>query len=88
MSAATCNTGVQPADELVKFPWGLERNAARALIASGELRARKIGRCWYARRSDVLALITNAPKPAKASGASIPQDLAAIAERTRNGGGK
>jgi len=85
----TCSAGaLPPADDLVSFPFGLEENAARGLIKSGELPARKIGRRWYAKRSAVLALIDNAPPvpPARASGTSLRDDLAAIAERTRRGG--
>jgi len=45
-------------DELVPFPFGqLERNAARALIRDGHLPVVKLGRKFYARRSDVLALV-------------------------------
>lgn len=45
-------------DELLAFPFGnLERNAARALIRDGHLPVAKIGRKFYARRSDVLALV-------------------------------
>ena len=82
----TCIAGVLPPhDDLIAFPFGLEVNAARSLIKSGELPARKIGRRWYAKRSAVLALIDNAPHvpPAKASGASLRDDLAVIAARTR-----
>ncbi len=89
MRPMSCSAGVLPAlDELVAFPFGLEANAARGLIKSGELPARKIGRRWYAKRSDVLRLIDNARPiaPARASGAGIANDLAAIAERTRTGG--
>jgi hypothetical protein len=88
MSIMTCAGGaVPPTDDLVCFPFGLEDNAARTLIKRGELRARKIGRRWYAKRSDVLALIDAAPfvPPAHASGPSLRTDLAAIAERTRRG---
>jgi hypothetical protein len=85
----TCTAGVLPPhDDLIPFPFNLEANAARTLIRSGELRARKIGRRWYAKRSDVLALIDNAPSvapPARASGQSLRGDLQAIAERTRRG---
>jgi hypothetical protein len=74
-----------PLDDLVAFPFGLEENAARGLIKSGELKARKLGRRWYAKRSDVLGLIDNAPKVprAKASGVELRDDLDRIAERTR-----
>ncbi len=45
-------------DELVPFPFGnFERNAARSLMREGHLPVAKIGRKFYARRSDVLALV-------------------------------
>ena len=83
----TCSAGaLPPMDDLVQFPFGLEAAAARGLIRRGELRARKLGRRWYARRSDVLALIDAAPPaPARASGHDVAGDLARIAERTRCG---
>jgi hypothetical protein len=85
---ASCTAGpLPPNDDLVPFPFGLEKNAARGVVKSGELRARKIGRRWYARRSDVLRLIDNAPPaPAQATGEGLREDLAAIAERMRRGG--
>jgi hypothetical protein len=90
MSSMSCNAGVlPPVDDLVEFPFSLERSTANRLIKSGELRARKLGRKWYAKRSEVLGLIDKAPRmtPAR-TGASLRDDLAAIAERTRNGGAK
>ena len=67
-------------DELVPFPFGLEANAARSLVASGELVARKLGRKLYARRSAILALVdARPPKPAN----DEPDPLAALAARTR-----
>ncbi|MGH7297944.1 MAG: helix-turn-helix domain-containing protein [Polyangiaceae bacterium] len=89
MHPMSCSAGVlPPADDLVSFPFGLEENAARGLIKRGELRARKIGRRWYAKRSDVLGLIDNAPPvaPARASGVDLRGDLEKIAARTRTGG--
>jgi Helix-turn-helix domain len=84
MTIATCNTGALPPDALIPFPFGLEKNAARRLIASGELRARKLGRRWFARRSDVLALVDAAPAaPAATGGGDVQADLAAIACRVR-----
>jgi hypothetical protein len=74
---------LQPADLLVAFPFGLEKNAARGLIKRGELPARKLGRRWYAKRSDVLGLIDSAPAHAQVQGTNLTDDLAAIAERTR-----
>jgi hypothetical protein len=64
-------------DELVPFPFGnIERNAARALMREGHLPVAKIGRKFYARRSDVLALVERLgasaarAKPAKGETAS------------------
>lgn len=87
MKTATCNGGVLPPDDLVSFPFGLEEAAARGLIKRGELRARKIGRRWYAKRSDVLGLIDAAPyvPPVQALGRDVKADLAVIAARTRRG---
>jgi hypothetical protein len=55
-SASSC-------DQLVPFPFKLEANAAKKLVASGTLKAAKIGRRWYARNSDVLALVDVLAKP-------------------------
>ena len=45
-------------DELLPFPFGLEEDAAaKSLVRTGKLRAVKIGRRLYAKRSDVLALV-------------------------------
>ncbi len=67
-------------DELVPFPFGLERAAASKLVASGELPTRKLGRKTYARRSAVLVLVDAAP-PKPANDEQDP--LAALAARTR-----
>jgi hypothetical protein len=91
MSLMSCTAGIAPpVDDLVEFPFSLERSTATRLIKAGELPARKLGRKWYAKRSDVLGLIDKAPraKPARASGESLRADLAAIADRTRNAGAK
>ncbi len=53
------------AGDLVAFPFGLEANAARRLIASGELPARKVGRRWMALTSDVAALVRDVPRAPK-----------------------
>lgn len=58
-------------DALVAFPFGLEARTARALVNSGELRSRKIGRKTYALATDLAALVMNAP--AKPS-APVPAD--------------
>lgn len=72
-------------DELVCFPFGLEVSSARALVASGEIPTRKIGRKTYAKRSAILALIDAAPKVANDAAASPHDELAALAKRTRAG---
>ena len=46
-----------PPDELVPFPFGLEVSAARKLVRDGTLRAARIGRRFYAKRSDVVGLV-------------------------------
>lgn len=46
-----------PPDELVPFPFGLEASAARKLVRDGTLRAARIGRRVYAKRSDVVGLV-------------------------------
>ena len=76
------------ADALLAFPFGLERAAAAALVRDGVLPAAKIGRRFYARRSDVLALVERLAKPAavKATGVDVAGDLASIAAKTRAGG--
>ncbi len=51
-------TSVTQPDELVAFPWNLEANTARKLIASGAIKAKKIGRKWFALRSEVLKLMS------------------------------
>ena len=86
MHPMTCSAGaLPPPDDLVPFPFGLEKNAARRLIKTGELRARKLGRRYYAKRSDLLALIDAAPPvaPARASGTDLRGDLATLAARER-----
>jgi hypothetical protein len=52
------------ADELVPFPFGFERRAASTLVRQGKLASTKIGRRTYARRSDVLALVSDTAMPA------------------------
>lgn len=61
----------QAPNALVAFPFGLEARTARALVNSGELRSRKIGRKTYALATDLAALVMNAP--AKPS-APVPAD--------------
>jgi hypothetical protein len=52
-------------DELVPFPFGFERRAARALVRGGGLATTKIGRRIYARRSALIALVGDAAKPVR-----------------------
>jgi hypothetical protein len=47
----------QAPDDLLAFPFGFEVAAARSLVRRGKLRAARIGRRVYAKRSDVLALV-------------------------------
>lgn len=74
-------------DELVALAaCGLERAALRRLIASGELRARKIGRRLFALRSDLAKLINSVPQapvsPSQISQADVHDLLAARARKT------
>jgi hypothetical protein len=55
---------VDAADELVAFPFGFERRAASTLVRRGKLATTKVGRRIYARRSDVLALVSDTAIPA------------------------
>lgn len=72
-------------DELVPRPGPLEEAAWDRLVKAGTLPAAKIGRRWYARRSDILALVDKLrhEPPVKASGAGAAADLRAIAARAR-----
>lgn len=54
---------IDAGDDLVMLPGPFEAAACDKLRVSGELPARKIGRRWYARRSDLLALIPRKAKP-------------------------
>ncbi len=55
-------------DELVKLAdTGIEDRAWRALVKSGELAARKIGREWWSTRSALCRLILDAPTAAKSN---------------------
>ncbi len=71
-------------DELVRFPFGLEEAAAaKSLVRSGRLRAVRLGRRLYARRSDVLALVDAAASSAPSSHgpADTYEDLVARSRR-------
>jgi hypothetical protein len=54
---------VKTGDDLVELPGPFEASAAERLRKSGELPARKVGRRWYARKSDMLALIPAKGQP-------------------------
>ncbi len=73
---------LMPPDELLTFPFGLERAAARDVVRSGKLPAAKIGRRTYARRSDVLALVERAA-PAKPEAAAEDAYACAVASARR-----
>lgn len=69
-------------DELVAFPFGLDARTARALVRSGELPSRKLGRRLYARRSDLLALVPPRRAGMARDLANGVRDLAADDPRT------
>lgn len=74
-------------DDLVRRPGPLEANAWDRLVASGELPARKLGRTYYARRSDLLALVPasgtgDRARPTRAP-ATPREALAALAGKAR-----
>lgn len=74
-----------------------EREAARKVRDSGELRCAKIGRRWYAKRSDVeqmfdrlaaLAASKTKPKPVKVRGDDAATTLAELAQAERRRGSR
>ena len=70
-------------DELLPFPFGLEEEAAaKSLVRTGKLRAVKIGRRLYARRSDVLALVDTLAHD-KAANDTPAESYAALVARSR-----
>jgi hypothetical protein len=70
-------------DHLVSFPFKLEANAAKKLVASGTLKAVKIGRRWYARNSDVLALVDILAKPRAVASATAAQSYADLVQQAK-----
>lgn len=67
-------------DEIVPLnKSGLEEKAWKALVQSGELRARKLGRRWYTTRSALCALVLDAPAPKKRAAAPDYRALVATA---------
>jgi hypothetical protein len=61
LNALAADTRGHATDELVAFPFGLERRAARALMRAGQLSTTKIGRRVFARHSAILALVGDTP---------------------------
>jgi hypothetical protein len=66
----------EQADELVAYPFGLERRAARELVRSGRIPTVRLGRRTYGRRSALLALVGAPPAKAPAPSASDPTGAA------------
>ncbi len=82
-SVTIAPTTIAAPDVLDRLPGPLERAAADRLVRDGVLRAAKIGRHWYARRSDILALVDQLSRPRPQAGGDVRVDLAKIAERER-----
>jgi hypothetical protein len=76
-----------PPDELLPIArWGIPRQAALALVATGKLPAARVGGRWYAKRScvlrvvDLLAAEQAAKEAAKPrAGATVDEHYAALA---------
>lgn len=88
--AAAVGSPLVALDEVVR-----EREAARKLRDSGELACVKIGRRWYAKRSDVEAMFDRLaaatprrPKPARVQASDPAAALAAIAGAERKRGAR
>jgi hypothetical protein len=64
-------------DDLVPFPFGFERRAARALIREGRLATTRIGRRIFTRRSAVLALVGDSANPVPAPAPVVTDPVAA-----------
>lgn len=85
----------QPGAPLLKFPFGLEAEAARRLIRDGHLLVARIGRSDYARTADVAGLVNKLgelapprPKPVKVRAESPAEALANIAQAERRRGAR
>lgn len=77
---------VNAPDALVVLPDVLEQAACMRLVREGALPACKIGRKWYARRSDVLALVEKLRPIAKPRGLDdVAEHVKQIAEKMRHG---
>jgi hypothetical protein len=81
------STGIEPTEDLICLrDSGIEAAALRRLIKSGELPARKLGRKWFALRSDLAKLISSHTAGVSTRDPSLPHkadvfDL--LTERTR-----
>ena len=67
------------ADELIAFPFGLERRAASDLARSGRIPTVRLGRRTFTRRSALIALVGPSPSPAAALAAPPVADPASAA---------
>ncbi len=85
---STAPVAAAPADRLVtRKTSGLDAKTFDALVRDGSLPARKLGRTWYARHSDVLALIgrmSEVTTPAAPSAADEELDDVDLAIARRN----
>ena len=75
-----------PCDELVAFPFGLEARTAKALVRRGDLKAARLGRRLYCKRSDLLALVDKLASE-QAETSEKPDDYAALVDRTKRRAG-
>jgi hypothetical protein len=66
-------------DDIIEHPGPFEAQACENLRKSGELPSRKIGRKWFSRKSDFLALI---PAKGTVAPADAPDSVAFDAIRT------
>lgn len=60
-------------DDIIEHPGPFEAQACENLRKSGELPSRKIGRKWFSRKSDMLALI---PQKGEVAPADAPDSVA------------
>ena len=68
---------VTPGDELVPLnECGLDEKTRARLVRSGELPARKLGRRWFTKRSALLALIDEKPRPSESATPADPREAA------------
>ncbi len=75
---------VKAGDDLVELPGPFEASAAERLRKSGELPARKVGRRWYARKSDMLALVPpRSATPVQPATDNDTENYARLVQRAR-----